>query len=120
MNEVEQALQKIIEVTSRERNRPKFTLVELMVALTEIEGIATTTLATLRPLLGGAATDNSGELLEAVKLAYRKHHLNDPNVGWEELTDKLRDALCNALDDEGFSKWIDEQIGGEPHINEAV
>ena len=35
------------------------------------------------------------DLLTACKLAYRKHHLDDESVGWEELGNALLDALCN-------------------------
>ncbi len=48
------------------------------------------------------------DLLEAVKLAYRKHHIGDDSVGWEELSGKLCDALCNTMGDTGFQKWLDE------------
>jgi len=47
-------------------------------------------------------------LLDAVKMAYRKHVLDDPEVGWDELSDRLRLALCDAMEDEGFVKWLDE------------
>lgn len=49
------------------------------------------------------------ELLEAVKMAYRKHHMGDENVGWEELGDTLHNALCNAMGDEGYQRWIEKQ-----------
>jgi hypothetical protein len=45
-------------------------------------------------------------LLEACKLAYRKHHLDDDRVGWVELSDALLDALCNDMGDEGFEMWL--------------
>jgi hypothetical protein len=45
------------------------------------------------------------KLLDAVKLAYRKHHLDDDSVGWDELSSILLDALCEALGDDGFIKW---------------
>ncbi|QOX81046.1 hypothetical protein FY034_18900 (plasmid) [Trichlorobacter lovleyi] len=48
-------------------------------------------------------------LLEAVKLAYRKHHLDDDMVGWSELSDKLCNALCNAMGDAGFQIWLEIQ-----------
>jgi hypothetical protein len=47
------------------------------------------------------------ELLEAVKLAYRKHHLGDDSIGWDELSDKLGDALNNAMGPRGFVDWMD-------------
>ena len=45
-------------------------------------------------------------LLEAAKLAYRKHHLGDDSIGWDELEDILHDALCNELGDDGFLMWM--------------
>ena len=53
--------------------------------------------------LGAAAS--SQQLLEAVKLAYRKHHLEDDSVGWDELTSALCDALCEAMGDAAFQAW---------------
>lgn len=50
------------------------------------------------------------KLTSAVKLAYRKHHMNDNSVGWDELSTALHDALCAlcyALGDGGFCKWVD-------------
>ncbi len=49
---------------------------------------------------------DSSELLEACKLAYRKHHLNDDSIGWTELSNKLLNALCNAMTSEGFEIWL--------------
>jgi len=47
-------------------------------------------------------------ILSALQLAYRKHHLDDDNVGWEELSDALCHALCEAMGDEGFQRWSAE------------
>ena len=55
-------------------------------------------------------------LIEVMKLAYRKHHLNDPDIGWDELSDKLLDTLCNSMGNDGFQEWRDQalrQKGGE-------
>jgi len=46
------------------------------------------------------------DLLYACKAAYRKHVLDDDEIGWEELTDILYDALCNAMGDDGFVLWL--------------
>ena len=48
-------------------------------------------------------------LLNAVKLAYRKHHLDDPSIGWEELSDKLHTILCEVMSDKVFCEWLDAQ-----------
>lgn len=47
-------------------------------------------------------------LLAAVKLAYRKHHLGDDSIGWDELSEALLNALCNSMGDEGFQAWLKE------------
>lgn len=57
------------------------------------------------------------DLLAVVKLAYRKHHLGSLDVGWEELSTRLCDALCNAMGDEEFQRWLafpakDARAGG--------
>lgn len=46
-----------------------------------------------------------GKLLHAVQMAYRKHHLDDDSIGWEELGNILLDALCETMGDEEFIKW---------------
>ena len=46
-------------------------------------------------------------LLNACQAAYRKHHVSDESIGWDELSSILLDALCNAMGDNGFQKWID-------------
>ena len=51
-------------------------------------------------------------LLNAVKLAYRKHHLDDPSIGWEELSDKLHTILCEVMSDKVFCEWLDAQKAG--------
>jgi len=47
-------------------------------------------------------------LLEVVGLAYRKHHLMDDSIAWEELSDQLHDVLCNVMGDELYQKWLKE------------
>lgn len=46
------------------------------------------------------------DLLYACKMAYRKHHLNDDSIGWNELSDILQEALCNAMGDSEFILWL--------------
>ena len=46
------------------------------------------------------------DTLEACKLAYRKHHLNDDSIGWEELGHILVDAICDEIGDEGYKEWL--------------
>ena len=52
-------------------------------------------------------TNNRESLVDAVKAAYRKHHMDDNSVGWDELSIKLHDALCRELGDGGFCTWVD-------------
>ena len=47
-------------------------------------------------------------LLDAVKLAYRKHHMNDETLGWDELSTVMLDALCNELGADGYWEWLQE------------
>ena len=58
------------------------------------------------------------DLLSACKLAYRKHHLNDDSIGWNELGDCLLDALCNEMGDEGFQEWLKSRklIDDKPNV----
>lgn len=52
------------------------------------------------------------ELLNVVKAAYLKHHCGQDNVGWNKLSDMMCDALCNAMGDVGFQRWLDENTEG--------
>jgi len=45
-------------------------------------------------------------ILEAVKESYRKHHLSAADIGWDELSDILLNALCVALGEKGFQDWL--------------
>ena len=47
-------------------------------------------------------------LLDACKLAYRKHVLNDDSVGWDELGNCLLDAICNEIGDDGYQQWLQQ------------
>jgi hypothetical protein len=46
-------------------------------------------------------------LLKAVKMAYRKHVIDDPDVGWNELSEKLHRALRDVMGREAFDKWAE-------------
>jgi len=52
------------------------------------------------------------DLLYACKMAYRKHHLMDDSIGWDELADVLKEALCAFMGDDKFVLWLDK-IKGE-------
>ncbi len=47
-------------------------------------------------------------LKEAVQLAYRKHHLDDSSIGWDELSDRLMTALCETMGNQHFQEWLAE------------
>jgi Lar family restriction alleviation protein len=53
-------------------------------------------------------------LLNACVMAYRKHHLTDDTIGWEELGDILRDALCDVIGDAKFQERFSEQPDTKP------
>ena len=56
------------------------------------------------------------DLLYAVKMAYRKHVMDDDSVGWGELDDILKEALCNKLGDDGYMDWLDQiKYDVQPH-----
>jgi len=63
----------------------------------------------------------SMNLLEATKLAYRKHHLGDESVGWGELSEALCNALCNEMGDKGFQRWLRDlpPIGTGPSADQV-
>ena len=45
-------------------------------------------------------------LLEAVQMTYRKHHLEDDRIGWDELGEQLLNALCEIMGDEDYQIWV--------------
>lgn len=49
-----------------------------------------------------------GVLLEAVKVAYQKHCLNDDRVGWKDLDVALFTALTEAMGDTDFRRWLNK------------
>jgi len=50
-------------------------------------------------------------LLDAVKNAYRKHHLGQAEIGWDELSEILMNALCNVMGEDKFCKWLNDEEG---------
>ena len=55
-----------------------------------------------------ARTKAENRLLEATKAAYRKHHLNDDSIGWQELDEILFYALTETMGDGEFVRWLSE------------
>jgi hypothetical protein len=49
------------------------------------------------------------EMLEMLKMVWRKHVSDDPSIGWEELGDKLGDTLSNAMGVEAFNEWLESE-----------
>ena len=44
-------------------------------------------------------------LLHAVLCAYAKHHLECPDIGWQQLGEILHDAICNEIGDKEYLAW---------------
>lgn len=61
------------------------------------------------PAPDNPSQDWEPESLRVVQLAYRKHVLEDPDIGWAELEDKLADALANAMGPGNFTAWLESQ-----------
>lgn len=51
--------------------------------------------------------EDAAQLEGAVRLAYRKHHLDDESIGWDELSDALKDTLCEVWGDKLFQVWLE-------------
>jgi hypothetical protein len=51
-------------------------------------------------------------LLHAVLSAYAKHHLDCPDIGWNQLGDMLQSVICNEIGDDEFIKWGERITGG--------
>ncbi len=61
--------------------------------------------------------ENKHRLLHAVLCAYAKHHLNKDEIGWQQLSSILCNAICEEIGDNEYCKWMDtmrsETGGGE-------
>jgi hypothetical protein len=44
--------------------------------------------------------------VRALKMAYRKHVKGDEDIGWDELSDTLGNALAQIMGDEEFCQWL--------------
>jgi hypothetical protein len=40
-----------------------------------------------------------------LRLCYRKHHMDDPSIGSNELSDALCNTLCEFMGDSEFQEW---------------
>ena len=45
--------------------------------------------------------------LRTLKLCYKKHVVNDPDIGWDELSSELGNALAEIMGDKEFCEWLD-------------
>ena len=50
---------------------------------------------------------HNADLLQTLKHAYRKHHLNQDYIPWNELSDRMCDTLCNVMGDRAFQLWLE-------------
>jgi hypothetical protein len=46
--------------------------------------------------------------LRVLQMAYRKHQLRDARVGWDELGNRLCDAISNIIGGNEFAEWCEE------------
>lgn len=46
-------------------------------------------------------------LLHACLMAYAKHHLDSQHIGWNQVSDTLHNAICEAVGDESYCEWSD-------------
>ena len=44
-------------------------------------------------------------LLRVLLMAYAKHHLDSPDIGWVELSDAMLCEICNTIGDDAFVEW---------------
>lgn len=51
-------------------------------------------------------TSREKMLLEAVQIAYRKHHMGDESIGWNELADQLQVVLAKVMGNKDYQAWI--------------
>ena len=48
------------------------------------------------------------KIMKTLKRCYRKHHLMDESIGWNELSHELCDTLCEAMGDAGYQNLLAE------------
>lgn len=60
--------------------------------------------------------NTEARLLHACLCAYQKHACSNPDIGWDELSTVLLDAICEAIGDDSYVKW-NEGLGEEPDTN---
>ena len=60
-----------------------------------------------KDLLENNIANPSVDALELAKWMYRKHYMNDPNIGWEELGARVTDFICNTIGNHEFCDWLE-------------
>lgn len=60
--------------------------------------------------------NTEARLLHACLCAYRKHVSGNENLGWNELGDILHNAICEAIGDDEFVAWNEDEWDGESKI----
>lgn len=63
-----------------------------------------------------AKTHPNPQMLKALQMAYQKHHIGLVEIGWDQLSDTLHDALCEAMGDAGYQEWIRSMRGSEREV----
>ncbi len=58
------------------------------------------------PLVMSLSSRTSKQLTAAVMAAYAKHWLGKDDIGWDELGTQLHDAICEAIGDDVYQRWI--------------
>jgi len=48
-------------------------------------------------------------LFNACKKAYRKHVMDDPDIGWTEVGNELGEALAEVMGDVEFNQWSEKK-----------
>jgi hypothetical protein len=48
-------------------------------------------------------------LLRAVQCSYLKHHCGSEEIGWDELSEILSDALWNAMGPDACNEWCEQE-----------
>jgi hypothetical protein len=54
------------------------------------------------------ANTGNTTLLNACKKAYRKHVMDDPDIGWTEVGNELGEALAEVMGDVEFNRWSEK------------
>ena len=64
------------------------------------------------------AMTQQDRLLRVAMMAYAKHHLESPHIGWDKLADSLQAEICNTIGDDAFIRWGEKIItqNNEPDL----